>query len=135
MGERDAGIIRRCHDGRNAGDDLERNFFCHERLGFFAAAPKNKRVAALEPNDAQAASAPIDQQRADFFLRVSVVRFLLADIETFRPRRREIEKVRARKVVVENRIGLSEKTPGLERNQFRIARPGTHQVDLVHTGP
>ena len=67
--ERNARVIRRGHDGRNARHDFERNFFRRERLGFLAAAAENERVAALEPHDGFAFSGPGDDERGDFRLR------------------------------------------------------------------
>ena len=49
--ERNARVVRRSHDGGNAGHDFEMDFRRREFLGLFAAAPENVGVAALEAHD------------------------------------------------------------------------------------
>ena len=67
--DRDARVGGRRHAGRHAGHDLERHARRGQRLRLLAAAPEHERVAALQPHDAPAGAAELDEQRVDLLLR------------------------------------------------------------------
>ena len=94
MGEGNARVIRRRHDGRNPGHDFKRNFRRREFLGFFAAAPKNIRIAALQPHDAFALARFGNHERVELILREGIVGAAAAARNKFRGRRREAEQIR-----------------------------------------
>ena len=54
MRDGNARVRRRGDARRHAGNDLEGNARCGERLRFFASAAEHERIAAFEPNDALA---------------------------------------------------------------------------------
>ena len=69
MRQRHARISRDAQRRRHAGHHFKRNARVGQRFGLFAAAPENKRIAALQPHHVQAAARALDQQLADLFLR------------------------------------------------------------------
>ena len=112
------------------GHDLERNAGVGQRFGFFAAAPEDERIAALQANDIQTAFAPVDEKRADLFLRERVFRFFLADVDALGGSGREVEQIGTGEVIVENAVGVFEQAPGFDGDEFRIARSRADQIDL-----
>ena len=87
---RDGNARIRRHGGvrRHAGHDLERNARVGQRLGFFAAASEDERIAALETHDELAFPRFAEDERVDDLLRIAAVvaRFLAAEDEFRRGR-------------------------------------------------
>ena len=132
MGERHAGVGGDAERRGDAGDDLERNAGIGQRLGLFAAAAEDERVAAFEADHGEAAARALDQHGADLVLRERVGGFLLADVEALGVRRRERQERVGGEVVVEDGVGLLEDAAAFEGEQFGIARAGADEVDLGH---
>src|SRR5262245_30607397 len=69
MRDGNARITRPSDRGRHSGD----NFECHtrprQRLGFLAPAPEDKWISTLQPHDALAGLAFLDEKGIDLFLR------------------------------------------------------------------
>jgi hypothetical protein len=114
----------------DAGRHLEGDARGGERFSFFAAAPEQKRIAALEPRDGEAAAGAVDHHAANFFLRKRVQRFLLAHVDALGVRRRETEQRIGRQVVIEDGVAMFEDATALDGDQFRIAGAGADEIDL-----
>ena len=100
MGEGHAGVGGNAEGCGHAGDDLKRDAGIGQRLGLFAAAAEDERVAAFEADHGEAAAGSLDQEIADLGLGEFVGRFLLADVEAFGVGRGESEECGVGQVVV-----------------------------------
>ncbi len=135
MRQRNARIRRDAERRRNARHDFKRNTGAGKRLGLLAAAPEDERVAAFQPDHVEPAFTAVNQQRADFFLRQRVRRFLLADVDPLGGSGREVEQNRVGQMVVKNGVRLGKKAFGFEGDEFRIAWSRADQINLAHREP
>ncbi len=74
--QRDAGVGGRGDGGGDAGHDDEGHARVDQRLGLFAAAAEDERIAALEAHDDLAPPGSLDEERVDLLLLQR--RFLVA---------------------------------------------------------
>ena len=125
--EGNARVIRRGDDRRNARHDFEMDFRRRQRLGFFAAAAENERIAALEPDDAFAFARFGDAARGDFLLRHLHV---VCRAKSTRRMAGEAEQVRVDERVVENHVGAAEQFRAAQRKQARVARSGPDKINV-----
>src|SRR5262249_45990258 len=97
---------------------------CRECHGFLAAAPKHKRIAALQAQYPLAALGQCNETLRD--VRLSRRRSTAAFAGKLEPRLRSLERQHALidQRVVHNDIRLDQPRIGMQREQTRIARPG-----------
>ena len=126
--ERNTGVIRRGDDGRNARHDFKLDFRRRECLGFFRAATKNVRIAALEPHDSFSFARFFDDQVVDLFLRKICA---LAARNDFRLRAREPEQNRIHEQVINDHVRAPEQFRAAQREQARVARPGADEINCA----
>ena len=129
--ERNARVIRRRHDGRNAGHDFERDFFRRELLGFLAAATENERVAALEPHDGFALAGAGEHEFGELFLREAAVALVVAARNDFGGRRGEPQQFGIDQHVADDHFGEPEQFRAAQREQAGVARPRAHQINCA----
>src|SRR5882724_10088748 len=108
MGQRNAGIIWRRCDRRNAGHNFKRNFRRRKLLRLFAPTAKDVRVAAFEPDDGFAFLRFGDQQSVQFVLRDGVVVGAFAAVNNFNRLRGESQQIRIDQRVIDHNIGARE---------------------------
>ena len=125
MRDRNARVIRRRDDGRNARHHFKWNLRRRQSLCFLAAATENVGIAALEPDDAFARARPGDEQRGDFVLRH---RHVFSARDEFGGRRREAEQGGIDERVVEHHVGVPEQFRAAQREQPRVARTGPDEI-------
>ena len=133
MRQRNAGISGNAEGRGDAGHNLERDAGIRQGFGLFPAPPEQKRISALQAHDFEAALAAIDEQRADLFLRESVVGFFLAYVKAFGGGGRQIQQFLRSQMIVENCVRLFEQPLRLDGDEFRISWSSADQVDLAHT--
>ena len=126
VGEGNASVIRRGHDGRDAGHDFKGNFSRRQRLGFLAAPAENVGIAALEPDDTFAFTRPGDEQCRDFLLRHRHVFAAGNELDGWRC---EPEQLRVDECVIEHHVGAPEQFRAAQRQQPRVARPGPDEIN------
>ena len=86
MRHRDARVSRRGDGRADAGDDLETQPRRRERLRLLAAAPEDKRIAALQPHDPLSRPRFFHEQRVDLLLLERVLPRLFARVDDLRAR-------------------------------------------------
>ncbi len=85
---------------RNPGDDFERDTGFAQRFGFFTAATKDERIAALEAYDAPAPARPRQHQGVNFGLRHRMIAAAFADEDAFALDGRERDdRIRGERVI------------------------------------
>ena len=109
MGQRHARERRPRNRRSDARHHLELDLRARERLGFLAAAPEDKRVAALEPHDDAPLARVLDQHRVQVGLLDAFVRAAaFARVNQLGFGRREPQQFRAYEVVVDDDVGAAE---------------------------
>src|SRR6266487_2384019 len=104
MCQRDACVGWNCKCRTNAGHYFKRDAGGMKRLGFLAAASKEKRVATLEPNDAPSSLCVIDEQTIDLVLRSLPASADFADVSALGGQRNEGKQFRVDEIVVDHDI-------------------------------
>ena len=97
----------------------------------FTTTTKDERIATLEPDHTLALSGQIHQLAVDLVLRHGVIGAALADINTLGIATAQFKNRRSYQSVVEHHICLLHQTQRAKGQQVRIARAGTHQVNLT----
>ena len=133
MRERNARVGGDAEGRGDSGDHFKGEAGEREGFGFLAAAAEDKRVAAFETDDIEALPAAFHEEIADFLLGHGMIRLLFADVDAFGRGGREVEEFGAGEMVVEDAVGLFQKTAAFEGKEFRIARAGPDQVNLFHS--
>ena len=93
---------------RDAGHHFELDLRARQRLGLFAAAPEDERVAALEPHHDAPLARVLDQHRVDFRLLDTFLRAATFARVNQLARRREPQQFRTHQVVVDNDVGAAQ---------------------------
>src|SRR5260221_3891125 len=101
-------------------------------FGFLSAAPKHKRIAALEPRPVQALLRVRDDLAIDVILAQCRLMRFFPHINKQRAGLDLVEQLNRRKPIIENYVGLAQQAQPLDGNQFRIAWSGADQVDGAH---
>jgi hypothetical protein len=114
MSKRNTGIRGDTQGRGHTRDDLIRHAGFSQSLQFLAAATEDERIATLEAHDSASGKRTLDHDAADLFLRVSVLRSFLADVDAFGVRRSEVKQPRVGEVVVQDAPGKAEDTPALD---------------------
>src|SRR5262249_1000483 len=96
-----------------------------------AATPEDKRVSALQANDATTRSRRTDENLIDDTLRNGVMAGPLADIDAQCPDGDERQDPVRNQAVVNHDVRRGYGARRLERQQLRIARSGTNQIHLA----
>ena len=125
--------------GGNGAADA-RHFFkghasCHQFFGFFAAASKDVRVAALETGHNLAFLGLAHKQGVDLVLRQGMVARHLAHIDFFRVGAGVPEQAVVGQGVVHHHIGGGQGITPLEGQQARISGTGSDEKYLHYTPP
>ena len=126
-GQRDSGEGRASVCGGDSGDDLKRNSFARQRLGFFAAASEDEGVAAFQPGDEFAVAGALDQGGGYLHLGLHFARAGFADKNLFGVASREVQNAARNQSVVEDDIGLLQKAQRFKGHQFGIAGSGADE--------
>ncbi len=108
--------------GGDAGDDAKRNAGGGERQRLLPAAAEDQRIAALQPQHAQAVGAKRDQALVDAQLRRLHASGALAHL--LQPMRGQRQDVGRDQRVVQHHVGHRQRVRGVQGEQSRIARPG-----------
>ena len=96
---------------------------------FFAGAPEDQRIAALEPHHAPAGFCERHHQRVDVVLLAGRAVAGLADQHLLRLAARKVEHVARDQIVKQDHVGGLQRAHRAQREQFRIARAGADQGD------
>ena len=115
-------------DPRNDTKRDARGGKCHR---FLAAASKDARVAALEPQHPLALAGEADQPRRDVRLAGRGTTAALAGIIERCARGRQMQDPRVDKGVVNHGVGAGESVQRQRREQPRITRTGPHEPDVA----
>ena len=99
---------------------------------FFAAAPEDVRVAALEADDGFALAPELDEELIGFLLGQRVVCRPLADVNPFAVRRHVLEQGGIHKGVVHDGVALGQHPPALEGQQLGIAAAAANQIHFAY---
>ncbi len=100
-----------------------------QRIGLFAAAPENKRIAALEPHHASATPRLADHQFVDEVLLGRWAAAALAHMQHARIPARQGEHARIHEVVAKNHVGRFDAAHGAHGQQFRIPGAGADKTN------
>jgi len=98
---------------------------------FFAAAPKNKRIPAFEPEDSKSAMRVIDHLNADRILRDRGGAGAFTDEMQLRAGSCQRQHSGIDQGIVNNDVGLQQRGERIERQQSGVARSGANQPDLA----
>ena len=115
MRERHARVRRDAQRRRDSRHDFESYARRGQRFGFFAAAPEDERIAALQPHHVQAAPRALDQHGADLFLAECVHGFFLADVDALGRGGRQVEQRGVGQMVVQDRVRGLEQAAAFQR--------------------
>jgi len=78
-----------------------------KRLGFFAPAAEDQRVAALEPHDGLAGRCGLNELEVDVRVLVGVLAGQVAHAHALRGRRGEVEQPLRHELVVQHEVGAA----------------------------
>ena len=135
MGQGNARVGR----GRDSAADARHFLKGHARgqqfLGFFAAAPENVGVAALEPGHHVALFGLAHQQGVDLVLGQGVVARHLAHVDQFGVGPGVPQQAVVGQGVVNHHVRRGQGVPGLEGQQARIAGACSQKIDFHCTPP
>ena len=110
--------------------NLKRDAGFSQGLGFFAAATKNKRVAAFEAHDIFPFARETDERAFNVALRAAEAATLLADENALRIRPDQREDFRRDEVVVDHGIGLLNETMRFQREKLRVAGTRSDEINV-----
>ena len=134
MGEREAGIGRAAGRRGDARHHLDPHAFGHQHIELFAAAAEHERIAALEAHDVAAGFRFRHQQRVDLSLRQRVVALALADEHAAGIAPRIFQHRRIDQLVIDDDVGLAQRTGRAQGQQLRIAGACAHQRHAAGLG-
>src|SRR5262249_43786148 len=102
-----------------------------------AEAPEDRRIAALQPDDALAAPGPVDQQPVDVALTDARAAGRLAHVDDRRPAADLVQQLARDQPVVQDHVGLPQATQALQGDELGIARAGADEraEPRLHTSP
>src|SRR5260221_9368290 len=98
-------------------------------FGFLSAAPKHKRIAALEPRHVQALLRVRDDLAIDVILAQCRLVRLFPHINKQRAEFDLVEQRAGRQPIIENDVGITQQAQSLDGNQFGIGWSGADQID------
>jgi hypothetical protein len=126
--DRHARVRRPADGGRHTGHDFERDPLLVQEQGFLAAAVEHKRIAPFQPDDDLAFPCLFRDQKAD---RVLLERLGSCgpDIDPFRIGPCATQQSRVHAMIVDHDVRGFEIPQTPDRDERRIARPGTHDVN------
>ena len=106
-----------------------------QRLELLTAAPKDKRVAAFEPDHTLAGTCFADHQPFDESLWCAGATAALANVDQTRPSaqtaQRLVQHAIADQVINQQQRGLADRAPGPDRQQVGVARAGADEPDAA----
>src|SRR5262252_1840876 len=113
----------------NTRHDLEWYSGLRKRLGFFGSPAENEWITAFETADILSFARLFDHEPMDMFLLKILFAGALADIDDFRLGIGFFKQVKIDQAIMKHNVGLvqARKTP--HRDQIRIARARTHDVN------
>ena len=124
-----AGVSKATHARRDTGDDTKRDPCRDKRQRLLAAAPEDKGISALEPQDAAAFSGVSDQFPGDVPLSGRGFSAPLARVNELHARSGQIKDLLSDQRIVNDDVRISEAVQGIERQEARIPGSGTGQPD------
>ena len=132
MRHRNSSISRpgdgRCYSGYN----LKINSGIDNRFCFFGAAPENKWIAALQPDNPFSRARFFDQERVDFFLAKRVLACFFPRIDNFRLVSRPVEHFRVGQMIVHDHVRLLDTFLGSQRNQPKVPWPRANKINFAN---
>jgi hypothetical protein len=126
--ERDLGCCRGSNGCRDSRYDFAFNPCLLECLQFFATAPKDQRIAALQPDDKFPDRGKFNQQAVDLILRDVLAPTSLAHVNDLGRRRGHCQNRRRHQRIVQNHVRSLNQSCGFYREKFRISGTGPDQV-------
>ncbi len=114
--------------GGDAGNNLARNLCLLQRFNFFACASKDHRIAALQSHHARAIASLTNHQLVNLLLRDASAPATFPHTDDLRVVAGAVENGLRNQVVMQHHIRPRQQIRSLQRQQFRIAWPGTHQI-------
>src|ERR1035438_10909534 len=116
--------------GTNSGNQLHLNAMFERERPFFRAPSKNNRIAALQACSSFARERMTYDQIENLGLRLFLLPVMLANVDQLRIGSGKFKDLRGYQAVVKDHVRLPQRTNGLERQEFRIARSSTDQDQL-----
>ena len=130
MRHRNSGVGRPGDRRGNSRHNFKFNSGIDDRFCFFRAASKNKRIAALQPDNLFSCARLFDQEHVDFFLTEGVFAGLLSDVNDLCIITRPTQHFWIRQMIVHDHVRLLDALLRAQRDQAEIARPGPDQIKL-----
>ena len=134
VGERETEPARRALRCADAGHHLDRNAGRAAGRKLLAGATENQRIAALQTHHVFAGLGERHHQRIDLVLLAGGRAAGLADQHLLGLAPGEVENFRRHQVVDQDHIGRLQGAYRAQREQLRIAGPGTNQRDRAAVG-
>ena len=119
---------------RDAGNNRRRDTGGADGFQLFPTTPEDKRVAALEADNALAVLRRGNQQLVDRLLRHRMIALGLADRHAVCVAADESEDIVADEAVIIYDVGFLDQAKGLERQKFRIAGTCADNMDDAFGG-
>ena len=119
----------------DAGHDVPTDTGGFDGVDLFVEAPEKGCVAALQADDLRALPGMRDDQVIDLILGLGGPEPFLACIDEQRFTAGKLENFGANQPVVNDHVCLIEGAAGLERQKFRIARPGADERHMARCAP
>ena len=118
---------RRKHRG-DAGNNLARNLRPLQRFHLFTRPPKDQRIAALQADNTGSAARLFNHQLVNLLLRDPSAPATFSHTDDVRLISSAIEDRLRNQVIMQHNIRRRQQIRSLQRQQFWIARPCSHQI-------
>src|ERR1035437_532556 len=135
MGQRNRRGGRGAQGGSHARHNFVGNAGPPQRFDLFPGASEDQRIAAFQPDHTQSGICERNHQKVDLHLRNIFLPAALAHVVYLRRGRNETQDFWSDQVVVEHRICRSPHTQRFQREQLRVARSRTHQINFPLHAP
>ncbi len=130
---RNAGVGGHGHGGGDTRHHFEIDPGGGHGFGLLPAAAEDEGIAALQTHHHLAGFRPFDQQAIDVRLILVLPASPAADVDPLRPVRRMPQQRGIREVIVQDDIGLLKTGLAFHRQQTRVSRTGTDEIDFAPT--
>ncbi len=129
MGHRNPDIGRRRNTRSHPWNHLNRHTALGQISGFFTTTAKQKRIAPLQPHHTTATPSQLLQQRIGAGLRHGVVAAPFTDRMNLTALRHQLQELHRHQRVVHQGITTLQQTMGPQRQQLRVSRTRSHQIN------
>ena len=134
VGDGNAGIAGGGQGGGHAGHGLEGDARLPQGLGFFGAATKHVGIAALEADHGAARPGGGEHLRLDFLLGNHSLGAVVPQTDPFGSFGGIASQGRIDQIIDQDQLRLPQALGSPHRQQARIARPGTDQINVSQRG-